>query len=607
MANHDTIEDKITNRAHLSKEATKRLLDDFSQVLAQALKKGETVTITNEGQFHLHQHRLPATAPKPAVKNIKVEVASSVLQSVAHPTTIEFIDLKKTTLNKSLLSLFPQAIMQRYQMVPIGLDKTNLRLAMVDPENMEAIELVRKTVDKNVIPLLTTKADLARILDQGGIGTEEIHQLANEAEEIIEAVPETTAGSNSAETTALEHAPAAKLISQLIRQAVHESASDIHLEPFEENSQIRLRIDGVLRTIASVPQSIHRGLVSRIKVLANLRLDEHRLPQDGRFRSLIDNGDIDFRVSLIPTVDGEKVVLRILDKSAGILTLEQVGLRGQQFALLEEEIHKPHGMILVTGPTGSGKTTTLYAAIDQLRSGSTNITTLEDPVEYRLTGINQSQINPEIGFTFAAGLRAILRQDPNIILVGEIRDAETADIAINAALTGHIVLSTLHTNDAAGAIPRLLDMGIEPFLITSSVNAVVAQRLVRQICQKCKTSLRLSGEHTAEIRAEIRTIKKHPAALKRLERLKSRLSQPIFYMGKGCDACGQTGYRGRAGIYEILPVTEALKPLIGKNMDTTRLALATRKMGMLTMRQDGLLKALDGLTTIDEVWRVTKV
>jgi type IV pilus assembly protein PilB len=526
---------------------------------------------------------------------------------VARKTAIKFIDLGNQKIPKHLLAMLPEQIMRRYQMVPVSFDDTTLQLAMVDPENTEAIELVKKTIGKKIIPLLTTQADLAHALDTSESGGAAIRALAEEAEGIIEAVPETKEPKESAEAAAMEHAPAAKLISQLIKRAVRESASDIHLEPGEEMSQIRFRIDGVLRLIASVPHTIHKGLVSRIKILSSLRIDEHRLPQDGRFRTIVDHGEIDFRISLIPTVAGEKVVIRILDKSAGILTLDQLGLRGQQFAILEEEIHKPHGMILVTGPTGSGKTTTLYAAIDRLRSVTTNITTLEDPVEYRLVGINQSQVQPEIGFTFATGLRAILRQDPNIILVGEIRDAETADIAVNAALTGHIVLTTLHTNDAAGAIPRLLDMGIEPFLLTSSVNAIVAQRLVRKICPKCAAPRPLAGDHVAEVRAAVKALHHNQRGLAGLERLKAKLARPVFSVGKGCAACGETGYKGRAGIYEVLPVTESLKPLITSHAESSLLAAAAAKMGMLTMREDGILKALDGLTTIEEVWRVTKI
>lgn len=533
--------------------------------------------------------------------------AKNRLAGVARKTSIRFIDLASVKIPKHLLGMLPEHILRRYQMVPVALDETSLQLAMVDPENNEAIELVKKTVGKKIIPLLTTQADLARALDTSESGSTEIRVLAEEAEEVVEALPTAKETKESAESAAMEHAPAAKLISQLIKRAVRETASDIHLEPGEEMSQIRFRIDGVLRPIASVPRTIHKGLVSRIKILASLRIDEHRLPQDGRFRTLVDHGEIDFRISIIPTVDGEKVVLRILDKSAGIFTLDQLGLRGQQLALLEAEIHKPHGMILVTGPTGSGKTTTLYAAIDRLRSVTTNITTLEDPVEYRLSGINQSQVQPDIGFTFATGLRAILRQDPNIILVGEIRDAETADIAVNAALTGHIVLTTLHTNDAAGAIPRLLDMGIEPFLLTSSVNAIVAQRLVRKLCLKCARPAPLAGEHVAEVRATLKGLQRKRTSLVGLERLKAKLARPVFAFGKGCAACSEIGYKGRAGIYEILPITKTLLPLITSQTESSQLAAAAAKMGLLTMREDGILKALDGLTTIEEVWRVTKV
>ena len=619
MADPDQLEERIVARAHVSKSATNRLLRQVGQMLAKSLNEDESLSVDDDGRFHLRKRRriksasqtarpisLPKQPPSSSPAH-KKEVPHPLLRTVAHPTKIEFVDLAKLTISKHLLGLFPEAVMRRYQMMPISLTDAELRLAMVDPENQEAIELVRKTVGKPVIPLLTTQHDLARVLDTGEIGGSDLRALAAEAEEVIDAIPEAKVAKETAETAALEHAPAAKLISQLIKRAVRETASDIHLEPFESASQIRLRIDGILRPIASVPHAIHHGLVSRIKILANLRLDEHRLPQDGRFRSVVDGGEIDFRVSIIPTVDGEKIVLRLLDKSAGILTLDQIGLRGQQFAIFEEELHKPHGMILVTGPTGSGKTTTLYGAVDRIRSATTNITTLEDPVEYRLAGINQSQVQTEIGFTFASGLRAILRQDPNVILVGEIRDAETADIAVNAALTGHIVLSTLHTNDAAGAIPRLLDMGVEAFLLTSSINAIVAQRLIRRVCANCKTATPLVGDQKRQVTTELAALRHGRSSSQENTKLPPKFKQLIFYTGKGCAACSQTGYKGRLGIYEILPINDHIKPLIRAQTDAKTLADAARSLGLLTMRQDGLLKALEGITTIEEVWRVTKI
>lgn len=627
----DTIE-KICQRAGLSRAVTEQRLHMLVGLLGRHLTEGQRLTIPDLGTWGVSRyqarrvrhpqkvgetvmvaaHNVPTFTPgrllKNSLKTIAIHRPAVPLRTVARPLAIEFVDLADQTIPKSLLALIPEQALRRYQIVPFALEGKDLHLAMVDPENHEAIELVKKATGKKVTPYLTTQTDLAKILDSLSSGTAEIAALAQEAESTIEALPEEAAdGAEAAETAALEHAPAAKLVSQLIKRAVRETASDIHIEPSEEATQIRFRVDGVLRAVATVPRAIHAGLISRIKVLTNLRLDEHRLPQDGRFRAIVDHGEIDFRVSVLPTVAGEKVVMRLLDKSAGILTLDQLGVRGQQAALLIEEIKKPHGMIMVTGPTGSGKTTTLYAVIDRLRAPSVNISTLEDPVEYRLSGINQSQVNTDIGYTFAAGLRSLLRQDPNIILVGEIRDTETAEIAIHAALTGHIVLTTLHTNDAAGAIPRLIDMGIEPFLITSSLNAVVAQRLVRKICDKCRHPVTIDSEQLPEVMAELRTIKHDRAVMKQEKNLADKLSKPVFYAGAGCAACGKTGYKGRLGIYEILPVNDQIKSLITARTDAAQIAAADAKLHLLTLRQDGVLKALAGLTTIEEVWRVTKV
>ena len=395
----------------------------------------------------------------------------------------------------------------------------------------------------------------------------------------------------------------------MLEYAIFEGASDIHIESLEKTVLIRYRVDGILRDVMDLPKSLQDGLVARIKILSNLKIDEHRLPQDGRFK--IENKDykISFRVSIIPVYDGEKVVMRLLDEGKKILTLEQLGLQPKVLDSVKADLSKPNGIILVTGPTGSGKTTTLYTMMDILNKPGVNISTIEDPIEYRMPRINQSQVNPKIGFTFAMGLRALLRQDPNIIMVGEIRDRETAGIAVNAAMTGHLVLSTLHTNDAPTALPRLLDMGIEPFLVSSTTNMIMAQRLVRKICQNCITSYTIKKEEAAQIEkdhginiAEISQAMSQAKAVSKTE----DFSSILFFKGKGCNKCGRNGYKGRIGIYEVLPMTEEIKNLVNTRADSNAIRAKARGQGMITMLEDGFLKAKAGVTTIEEILRVTK-
>lgn len=388
-----------------------------------------------------------------------------------------------------------------------------------------------------------------------------------------------------------------QIVASTISYAIEIKASDIHIEPQENYLRIRYRVDGELKEVIRVPMFLHAAIVSRIKILSKLKIDEQRIPQDGRFDVQVSGHKIDLRISSLPTVYGEKIVMRVLDKSTGIYTLEQLGVTGSSFDSLVENIKKPYGIILATGPTGSGKSTTLYAILQRLSKPGVNIITLEDPVEYELEGINQCQVKPKIGFTFAEGLRSVLRQDPNIIMVGEIRDLETASLATHAALTGHLVLSTLHTNDASGALPRLINMGVEPFLITSSINAVMAQRLVRKICPFCKEEYPLPAKVKEEIKDEI-------AQLSNIKVAQFDETQLKFYHGKGCSQCSN-GYKGRIGIYEVLSMTEEIEDLAVRKAPSSEIAKRAIAQGMLTMKQDGILKALKGVTTIDEVLRVT--
>ncbi len=388
-----------------------------------------------------------------------------------------------------------------------------------------------------------------------------------------------------------------KIVAGIVNYSLYLKSSDIHIEPMEKKTQVRFRIDGVLHDIAEMPADLHAAIISRIKISSKLRLDEQRIPQDGRFDVKLKDKEVDLRVSTLPTVHGEKAVMRILDKSQSIFSLPKLGVEGKALKILSENIKKPFGMILSTGPTGSGKSTTLYAILQTINSSEINIITLEDPVEYDMEGINQCQAKPQIGFSFAEGLRSVLRQDPDVILVGEIRDKETAGMAVHSALTGHLVLSTLHTNDAAGAAPRLIDMGIEPFLIISSTNVFIAQRLVRKICDSCKQEVTPPEGVLADIEKELSLIS--PKA-------EVNIQKPYkFHRGKGCSNCTNTGYAGRFGIFEILPLSESISTLIAKRAPGSEIKKQAVEEGMLTIIQDGLIKALKGVTTIDEVLRVT--
>lgn len=391
-----------------------------------------------------------------------------------------------------------------------------------------------------------------------------------------------------------------KTVAAIVSYAISQNASDVHAEPFEDELLIRYRIDGQLRNIIKLPPDMHAPLISRIKILSKLKLDETRIPQDGRFNVVFSTREVDLRVSTMPAVHGEKGVLRILDKTKGVISLENLGFLGMGFDILIDSINRPYGIIIATGPTGSGKSTTLYAILARVATSTVNVITLEDPVEYEMKGINQSQINPKIGYTFADGLRSILRQDPNIIMVGEVRDGETANMATQAALTGHLVLTTLHTNNASGALPRLINMGIEPFLITSSINAIIGQRLVRKICDDCKAEITLPEGVIKEVEDELANI---PAINTKDQ---ARIKRPFkFYQGKGCDKCHNTGYKGRIGLYEILPMSERIEELTISRATANQMLDQAVKEGMITMKQDGILKVLSGITTLDEILKET--
>lgn len=626
MAVSNDIAKALSKKLNLPPFKGRAYLRGVTDLIAEKLQEGDRVVFEGLGTFKLT--RLPERTVKTGVgndrKTIKlpattvpdfitdIKLISELKEALSRKkeqaqeyaihsriAKIDFIDLKDKTIPKNVLRLVPEKIARKYLVIPFALEDNKLHVAMVDPENEEAFSAIRKTTGKLIKPFLSTAESINIALDQySGFQNELKEIIGVEPEAEINGVKEGEKQGKIKEEEIAESSPAAKIVATLLKQAVREKASDIHIEPGEAEVTVRLRVDGMLRKVLTLPKDIQLAVVSRVKILANLKIDETRLPQDGRIQLLLDGNKIDFRISTLPTVNGEKIVARVLDHSSSILTLDNLGLTGRSFKILEENITKAHGMTLVTGPTGSGKSTTLYAIIHRIKNEAINIITMEDPVEYRMSGINQSQANSRINFTFATGLRSILRQDPDVIMVGEIRDKETADIAINAALTGHIVLSSLHTNDAAGALPRLLDMKIEPFLITSSVNAIVAQRLCRKICDKCRQEIKLKIEYQDVIDDDLKNLP---------EEERSQIKRPLkVYAGKGCETCSNTGYKGRIGIFEVLNVSETIKQLTLKNAPSSEILAAARKEGMITMKQDGILKTLSGLTTIEEVWRVTK-
>lgn len=560
-----------------------------------AAKLGELQTQAQQQHLTLDQ----VIEQSGAVREEDLLKAKGVLFNV--PT----IDLFGKIVRAETLNVIPQELAGNYQMVAFNRSGQEVSVAMVDPSNFQALDAVEYIARKNNFRIkyfLTSTASLKYVLRQ-------YESLSTEVEEALkgaEAGAEKELGQVEVSDKGLEEvvktAPVSKIVSVVLRHAVEGKASDVHIEPVGNETRIRYRIDGILHTSLVLPKHVHSSLVARIKVLSNLKIDETRVPQDGRFRMTIDGRDVDYRVSTLPLINNEKVVMRILDTSASLINLTTLGFEGKNLEVMKEATTRSHGMFLITGPTGSGKSTTLYALLNIMNEEGVNIITLEDPVEYYMEGVNQSQVNPEVGLTFAAGLRSILRQDPDIIMVGEVRDNETAALAVHAALTGHIVLSTLHTNDSFGAVPRLIDMKIEPFLIASSLNVVMAQRLVRRVCQFCKQEEQLPADLEAEVWTNIEALPKAawPTDVKMEKPLK-------FWRGQGCVRCENTGYKGRVSISEVLEVSEDIKKIIVGGGDLIELIkTAFTKQGMYLMKQDGIFKALRGSTTIEEVWDATR-
>lgn len=505
-------------------------------------------------------------------------------QLVAEQAGLDFINLRKTMIPEETLRIIPERMARSSNVIAYDESATAIHLAMTDPADLATVHLIEKKLGKQARVAYATERDVKEALNLYRKG------LQFEFQHMIEAAA-AEAKSAKAEQSQVS---AIRMLDTIVQYAYAQKASDIHLEPTEENTVIRFRIDGVLHDVIKLPKHVHPLLITRIKILSRLRTDEHRSAQDGKMVQKLEEEDLDIRVSVLPISEGEKAVLRLLSSRSRQYALQDLGLSESDIATVRKYIKRPHGMILVTGPTGSGKTTTMYAFLKILNRREVNISTIEDPVEYAIAGINQIQVNAATNLTFASGLRSIVRQDPDIIMIGEIRDEETAGIAVNSAMTGHLVLSTLHTNDAATTLPRLLDMKIEPFLVASTVNIALGQRLVRKICTQCVMSEVVSGQALEDLATQID-----------LKRVYQKLPQQLrFYKGKGCEHCHQTGYQGRIGVFEVLEVTTAVRKLIAERADADRLKQQAIKDGMTTMFEDGLQKALLGVTTLEEVMRV---
>jgi type IV pilus assembly protein PilB len=548
------------------------------------------------------------TTKKTATKeHVSVEVENLIKN--ASELNIPYLE-DAPIVDPEILAVISEDVARQNRIIAFERKGSVFKVGIIDPRDSNALNILRFISEKRNFEFelyLITEGIFQKLIQQYAGGAEEAIEEAMvslQSDDIDEIDLSTESDGVKSEEGGIQSAPVTKLLSVVIRHAIDGNASDIHIEPFgAKEYRVRFRVDGVLYASLSIPKEVGRAVVSRIKILSNLKIDEKRKPQDGRFKIKENGHPVDFRVSTLPVIDGEKVVLRLLDTGNKVIDLDSMGLMGKGKEILVRNIKEPFGIILMTGPTGSGKSTTLYACLDILNKEERNIITLEDPVEYSISGINQSQINPEIGYTFASGLRSILRQDPNVIMVGEIRDSETAELTIHAALTGHLVVSTLHTNSSIGSIPRLIDMGIEAFLLASSLRVVGAQRLVRRICNECKEEIKVAPSVLEFIHNQVDKIEKEE-----VEKYKLNFDDGLHvYKGKGCEVCGHTGYKGRVAIFEALEIDKEMKEIISEHNGSEAEVLEyADKNGMITIKQDGILKVLLGLTTLEEVERVTE-
>lgn len=563
--------------------------EDFENAVKEAQKKGGGETVE-----------------KVLVSQGKIS-ENDLCRLQAYILGIPFVNLEQEKIDFNVLSYIPEPIARSHNIIAFRKSGATLEVAMLDPVNLETIGFIKKKSNLKILPRLTTKESITNALRQYHKSLKaEFGDIIKKESSSIKMIVDKGDNVKVEDLKKMaEEMPVIKIVDTLLNHAILQRASDIHIEPLEKEVLVRYRIDGILRDAMNLPKDVADPIIARIKILSNLRLDEKRLPQDGRFKTETPGEKVSFRVSILPISGGEKAVLRLLREDSKGFSLEILGFHGEQLEHVQKAIYRPHGMILATGPTGCGKTTTLYTVLDIINTPEINICTIEDPIEYQMPRINQTQVKPDIGFTFASGLRSLVRQDPDVIMVGEIRDGETASLAVNAALTGHLVFSTLHTNSAAGAIPRLLDMGVEPFLMASTINLIIAQRLVRQLCPNRK-SYKLTNDDLEELGQEI-DLDRMLQILKEAKAIKpSQNWEDIVFAKPETTGDCPDGYRGRIGIHEVLRVTETIKELIVKNATSDEIEKQARKEDMLTMFEDGILKAAQGITTIEEVFRVTR-
>lgn len=514
---------------------------------------------------------------------------------------VPFVNLEKVGFSPVSISYVPRSVAERYKLIPFDVDEKTkvLSVAMSNPLDLETIEFLERKTELKILPHMALTDQVEKMV---AIRYEQ--ELTTQVKEALKETEKKKVLPDLAHLDeVIREAPVAKIVSTVLQFAMRSRASDVHIEPQEEESRVRYRIDGILHEKLLLPKKVHDAVISRIKVLADMKIDERRVPQDGRFSFTANGEEVDLRVSTAPTVYGEKTVMRLLKKRSKIPTLRELGLRGKALALIEEVLVRPQGMIIVCGPTGSGKTTTLYSALTKVSTTKVNVMTVEDPVEYQIEGVNQVQVNPQAGLTFASALRSFLRQDPDIVMVGEIRDEETTQLSIHAALTGHLVFSTLHTNDAAGAPPRLIDMGGEPFLLVSSLTAVIAQRVLRKICPDCRESFVPDQKAIEDVKMVLGNL--YPVALE-MQKKQTNQKGLVMWRGKGCKKCNNTGYTGRIGVFEVMIVGEKIGRLIIEKAAASEIDKVMGEKGVVTLKQDGYLKVLEGITTVEEVLRVAE-
>ncbi len=592
-----------------------RISDD---VIEKVLQQGGVINESQLAELKLVAERSHMSLQDAAIEE-KITTSRDIAKLMSKHIGVPFVDIEPKDIPKDVLLRIPEHIARQYNVVLFAQDEDGtLSLAMEDPDDVQALNFIQKEIGYNLKVFLATHDNILDCLENYR------GELDQELDEVIAIQQDNSQDEAAAvsEDQFAENSPIAQTVNLLLEYAIKSQASDIHIEPREEFVQVRYRIDGVLKEVNKLPRNVLGALVSRIKILSNLKIDERRVPQDGRFKIRVSGKQYALRVSTLPIADGEKVVMRILDESNKTITLEQLGYWGKSLAIMKDAMAQPNGMILVTGPTGSGKSTSLFSVLSELNTPDVNISTIEDPVEYKIPGVNQTQTNAKAGMTFASGLRALLRQDPNIIMVGEIRDGETANLGVQAALTGHLVFSTLHTNNAATCLPRLLDMDIEPFLIASTVKAVVGQRLVRRLCSFCRQQHAPEDDEKNVVLNLMSTSEKE--AITKLHDLESQAAkenigdntplstneEKILYLWEanpeGCDECSHTGFKGRIGIYEVLDVSIPIQKQITANATSNDIQDEAIKEGMVTMQTDGVVKALRGVTTIEEVLRVTR-